>query len=77
MALASGHINIDDFDADALASDQQIAKLIERPGKNIENGAFQERAANSAWYSSFFSSQGNLILQKPSNNLVVGHASFL
>lgn len=56
MALASGHINIDDFDTDALASDQQIAKLIERPGKNVENGAFQERAANSAWYSSFFSS---------------------
>lgn len=77
MASASGHINIDDFDANLSAFGQQIAEVIGRPEKNVENRAFQEKAANSALYASIFSSQGNLISQEPSNNPVVGHTSFL
>lgn len=75
MASASGHINIDDFDADVSASGQRTAEVTGGPGESVENGASQERTANSASYSSSFSSQGNLIPQGPPNNPVVGHAS--
>ena len=77
MASASGHINIDDFDADASASGQRTAEVTKGLGESVENRASQKRAANSALYSSSFSSQGNLIPQGPSNNPVVGHASSL
>ncbi len=77
MASVSGYININDFDVDTSASGQQTAKIIERLKESVENGAFQERAANSVFYFSFFLSQGNLILQKPPNNPVIRHASFL
>ncbi len=54
MASASGHININNFDANISASNQQIVEVIEGLEKSIENGVSQEKAINSALYSSFF-----------------------
>lgn len=39
MASVNSYINIDDFDADASASGQQIAEIIGKPRENIENRA--------------------------------------
>lgn len=54
MASASGHINIDDFDTDTSASGQQKAK--ETREREIKNETSQDIEANSALYSTSFSS---------------------
>ena len=74
MASASGHINIDNFDADASASGQRTAE--ETRGGEVENGASQDTEANLASYSTSFSSQENRQNpQRPSNNPLVGSAA--
>lgn len=75
MGSENGHINNDDFDADASTSGQQTVE--ETRSGEVENAAFQDTKMNSALYSISLSSRENSQnLQRHQNNLLVGSVTF-